>query len=220
MRELDAATVHPDAPMRGIERCGSTRLGPRGPLALPRGPQGAACRSPPPHGVGSPLTVSAAILTPVTTIAKLASHLVLGALLDDLSKRYGDYEVVAHWVQGEFHHDIVLWLPQTACTSDLPGRVLIIATNCNGGVKEVLCFCEIPDRSALWHRRCPAIQDFSGELPPILERVTTEHWFDPCELLSPDARSELRPEFRRRQMGGGWEHVGPIPATVCTSPKP
>jgi hypothetical protein len=30
------------------------------------------------------------------------------------------------------------------------------------------------------------------------------HWFDPCELLSHDARSELRPEFRRRQEGGGW----------------
>lgn len=156
----------------------------------------------------------------MTSIAKLASHLVLGALLDELSKRYGGYEIVAHWVQGEFHHDIVLWLPQTARASDLPGRVLVIATNCNGGVKEVLCFSEIPDRFALWHRRCPAIQDFSGELPPILERVTTEHWFDPCELLSPDARSELRPEFRRRQMGGGWEHVGPIPATVCTSRKP
>jgi Ribbon-helix-helix protein, copG family len=33
----------------------------------------------------------------------------------------------------------------------------------------------------------------------------TEHWFDPCELLAPDARSELRPEYRRRQDGGGWE---------------
>jgi hypothetical protein len=72
------------------------------------------------------------------------------------------------------------------------------------------CFAEIPDRLALWHRRCPTIPDLSGELPPILEHVITEHWFDPCELLSPDARSELRPEFRSRQAGGGWEHVESI----------
>ena len=38
-----------------------------------------------------------------------------------------------------------------------------------------------------------------------LGRAQTVHWFDPCELLADDARSELRPEFRRRQRGGGWE---------------
>jgi hypothetical protein len=37
-----------------------------------------------------------------------------------------------------------------------------------------------------------------------LAAATTEHWFDPCELLAPDARSELREEFRERQCGGGW----------------
>ena len=37
-------------------------------------------------------------------------------------------------------------------------------------------------------------------------RATTEHWFDPCDLLRGDARSELREEYRRRQKGGGWEH--------------
>ncbi len=37
-----------------------------------------------------------------------------------------------------------------------------------------------------------------------MARVRTPHWFDPCELLTPDTRSELRPEFRRRQRGGGW----------------
>ena len=51
------------------------------------------------------------------------------------------------------------------------------------------------------------VADFSGELPPVLARAITEHWFDPCELLRSDARSELRPEHRRRQHGGGWEHV-------------
>jgi len=118
--------------------------------------------------------------------------------------RYGTYELVAHWLQGEFHHDVVLRLPKNSI-GELPGRILVIATNCNGGVKEVLCLSELPDRSALWHHRCPDIPEFTGVLPPILERVTTYHLFDPCELLTPNARSELRPEFRRRQAGGGWE---------------
>lgn len=154
----------------------------------------------------------------MTLVATLARHLMLGVLLDDLSKRYGSYAIAAHWTQGEFHHDIVLQLPETT-GGELPGRVLVVATNCNGGVKEVLCFAEVPDRLALWHRRCPTISDFSGELSPILEHITTEHWFDPCELLSPDARSELRPEFRRRQAGGGWEHVEPIAVAMCTIHK-
>jgi hypothetical protein len=34
--------------------------------------------------------------------------------------------------------------------------------------------------------------------------LRTEHWFDPCALLGPDARSEYREEFRERQCGGGW----------------
>jgi hypothetical protein len=153
----------------------------------------------------------------MTPVQELARHLVLGALLDDLSKRYGGYELMAHWTQGEFHHDVVVQLPQTAAV-ELPGRVLVIATNCNGGVKEVLCFSELPHRLALWHQRCPTVPDFSGELPPILERVTTEHWFDPCELLTVDARSELRPEFRKRQTGGGWEAVES--AATCGTRKP
>ncbi len=141
-----------------------------------------------------------------TSVTRLARHLVLGALLEDLAARYGGYELVAHWTQGEFHHDVVVRLPERAA-SDLPGRVLVVATNCNGGIKEVLSFSEVPDRGALWHHRCPAVRDFSGELAPILDRAMTEHWFDPCELLAADARSELRPEYRRRQDGGGWEYA-------------
>ena len=34
-------------------------------------------------------------------VERLAKHLVLGALLETL----GEYELVAHWTQGEFHHD-------------------------------------------------------------------------------------------------------------------
>jgi len=42
---------------------------------------------------------------------------------------------------------------------ELPAPVLVVATNCNGGVKEVLCFDELPDRLALWHARCPENRD-------------------------------------------------------------
>jgi hypothetical protein len=140
-------------------------------------------------------------------VLRLARHLVLGALLDDLVARYGSYELAAHWMQGEFHHDLVLRLPEGA-RGDLRGGVLVVATNCNGGIKEVIAFAEIPDRSALWHHRCPRVPAFRGDLAPILGRAITEHWFDPCELLEADARSELRPEFRRPQEGGGWEYVG------------
>jgi hypothetical protein len=139
----------------------------------------------------------------VDTVARLAGHLVLGALLEDLGERCGGYELAAHWTQGEFHHDLVLRVPGAA-SAGLPGPVLLVATNCNGGIKEVLCFASVPDRRALWHHRCPGLPDFDGELGAVLARAVTPHWFDPCELLGADARSELRPEFRRRQDGGGW----------------
>ncbi|MES1186872.1 MAG: hypothetical protein ABUL60_23870 [Myxococcales bacterium] len=38
----------------------------------------------------------------------------------------------------------------------------------------------------------------------MLASARTEHWFDPFELLTANARSELKPEFRDRQAGGGW----------------
>jgi hypothetical protein len=138
------------------------------------------------------------------TVADLARCMVLGALLDELTRQFGGYELVAHWTQGEFHHDVVLRVPGDAASS-LPGNVLVVATNCNGGIKEVISFATVPDRAALWHHRCPAMPEFSGDLTPILSRAVTEHWFDPCELLAADARSELRPEHRQRQLGGGWE---------------
>jgi hypothetical protein len=117
-------------------------------------------------------------------LQSLADKLVLGAVLDELRP----YELIDHWQQGEFHHDTV-----------------VVATNCNGGVKEVLAFDERPTRGALWHWRCPDTKEFDGELPAIQAHAVTEHWFDPCELLGPDARSELKPEHRERQAGGGWK---------------
>jgi hypothetical protein len=134
-------------------------------------------------------------------LEQLADNLVLGALLDELRARHGRYELLDHWKQGEFHHDVVLRLPNEV--------VLVVATNCNGGVKEVLAFETVPDRWALWHWRCPHVDDFTGELAPILGRAITHHWFDPCDLLGSDARSELRGEHRERQHGGGWQMAQP-----------
>lgn len=157
-----------------------------------------------------------------TLVRTLASSLVLGAALDDVRRVCGGFALLDHWKQGEFHHDVVVRVPEASArpmgsraTGEIPdaGAVLVIATNCNGGVKEVLAFAHEPKRWALWHWRCPHMADFAGELPPLLARATTEHWFDPCELLAPDARSELREEFRERQHGGGWVPRG------CGVPK-
>ena len=133
-------------------------------------------------------------------IDELAKNLVLGALLDDLVEAYDGYELVAHWQQGEFHHDIVVAVRDA---SDLPGNVLVISTNCNGGIKEVMAFARAPAETSSGNIVAPPeILHF-----PVLGASRTIHWFDPCELLTEDARSELRPEFRRRQEGGGWEPI-------------
>ncbi len=133
--------------------------------------------------------------------AELARHLILGNLLDAVRDSLGGFELVDHWQQGEFHHDLVLRV------DDQP-RVLVVATNCNGGVKEVLCFDSVPERTALWHDRCPDNPEFTGVLPTKLDVARTVHWFDPCDLLRSDAFSEYKPEFRERQPGGGWQPKG------------
>ena len=135
----------------------------------------------------------------MTNLQPLAQHLGLGALLAELARSFGRVEHLEHWTQGEFHHDIVLRLADG--NSPL---VLVVSTNCNGGVKELISFAEVPDRSALWHSRCPENPEFSGAIPPVLGSARTVHWFDPCNLLTADARSELLPEHRERQAGGGW----------------
>lgn len=141
------------------------------------------------------------------TVQQLADELSLGGVMAALQRHFGRYELLHHWTQGEFHHDVVFRVD-----AEMPlGPILVVATNCNGGVKEVLSFDEPPQESALWHWRCPDSDEFGGELPPLRARATTPHWFDPCELLRPDARSELRAEFRERQPGGGWvmRNAGP-----------
>lgn len=140
------------------------------------------------------------------SVRDLADQLTLGGLLAEARRLAGRYELLDHWQQGEFHHDTLIRVDHVKC--GIPGPILVVATNCNGGVKEVLCFAEPPDRYALWHRRCPSNAEFSGELPPVLDASTTVHWFDPCNLLTDEARSELREEFRERQVGGGWAMKG------------
>ena len=139
------------------------------------------------------------------SVEAIARNLGLGALLADLNARFGGYELLDHWQRGEFHHDLLL---RVEPKGELPGPVLVVATNCNGGVKEVLCLGAPPDERALWHHRCPDVREFEGTLPPILAQARTVHWFDPCALLAPDARSEYRPEFRQQQPGGGWQLKG------------
>ena len=135
-------------------------------------------------------------------ITLLAHEMTLGGLLARLRDAHGGYTLLEHWAQGEFHHDVVV---RVADAGTLPGPVLVVSTNCNGGVKEILCFAAPPERWALWHARCPSNPEFAGTLAPVLASARTSHWFDPGELLVDDARSELRPEARSRVRGGGWE---------------
>ena len=149
-------------------------------------------------------------------LGALAETMILGPLLAMVTERWGGYELLAHWTQGEFHHDVVLKVSDQD-QNDLSGMVLVVSTNCNGGVKEVLCFEKTPARWALWHKRCPEVPEFSGTLTPILGVARTAHWFDPCALLAENARSELKPEYRKRQRGGGWVLNMPSSGEMCTS---
>jgi hypothetical protein len=121
----------------------------------------------------------------------LAQTMDLGSLLAEIKQRYGAYDLLDHWTQGEFHHDVVLSLPEQALR-ELPGQVLVVATNCNGGVKELLSFGRVPDRWALWHHRCPSVADFAGELVPILARSVTEHRAEDVEDCPQPVRHSLR----------------------------
>lgn len=125
-------------------------------------------------------------------IKELADTRSLGGALSKIGK----YSVLAHWQQGEFHHDLLI--------KTMNDEIIVIATNCNGGIKEIFQFENIPERSALWHWRVPNSPEFSGELPKIIGWATTEHYFNSEELLQEDARSELKAEYKKRQDGGGW----------------
>jgi hypothetical protein len=139
------------------------------------------------------------------SVEAIAENLGLGTLLSELRTTFGGYEILDHGQRGEFHHDLLL---RVEPKDRLPGPILVVATNCNGGVKEVLCLESAPDEDALWHFRCPDSPEFTGAFPTVIGQARTVHWFDPCVLLEPDARSEYRPEFRDRQPDGGWQMKG------------
>ena len=139
-------------------------------------------------------------------LSRFRNALLLDDVLQALRGVPNGFELVEHWTQGEFHHDLVFRLGPRAVAAET--QVLVVSTNCNGGVKEIVLLDAMPDRLALWHSRCPENPEFSGDMPDILASLRTTHWFDPCDLLLPDARSELRPEFRERQPGGGWISKG------------
>ena len=96
-------------------------------------------------------------------VEAIAQNLGLGALLSDLRVNFGGYELLDHWQRGEFHHDLLLRIEPRG---RLPGPVLVVATNCNGGVKEVLCLESPPREEALWHYRCPDAPRFQRRDAP------------------------------------------------------
>jgi hypothetical protein len=134
-------------------------------------------------------------------LESLARAHSLGDLLEALRAGFEGYELRAHHAQGEFHHDIVLRVKHA---KGLPSEWLVVSTNCNGGVKEIVATRDEADPVGLWRWRCPENPEFDAPLPDVLGVARTHHHFDPCELLSDEARSELRPEHRIRQRGGGW----------------
>lgn len=143
-----------------------------------------------------------AAASPAAELEALLDALGPRTLFEALRDRFGPCELLSHWKQGEFHHDLIFRLPTD--TRATLGPVLAVSTNCNGGVKELLSLADAPARWALWHDRCPDNPAFEGRIPPVLARARTMHFFDPCLLLEPDARSELREDSRQRQRGGGW----------------
>lgn len=138
----------------------------------------------------------------MSALTSLQTPSGLGPFLDALSREFGPYDVLDHWQQGEFHHDLVVRVRNSV---GLPTSVVVVATNCNAGIKEVLWFEEPPARWALWNWRCPDNPEFEGDLPPPKMSWRKEHWFNPCDLLGDEARSELKPSCRRKARGGGWE---------------
>ena len=139
---------------------------------------------------------------PTDELQALLDALGPHTLFEVIRARFGAFELLAHWKQGEFHHDLILRLPEERRAP--LGPILAVSTNCNGGVKEMLSLDAEPGRWALWNSRCPDNPAFDGVLPGTVARARTMHWFEPCLLLEPDARSELRADSRQRQRGGGW----------------
>ncbi len=68
-------------------------------------------------------------------------------------------------------------------------------------------------------RAAPKTPNSKANPAPALGEVHTVHRFDPCALLA-TARSELKPERRRRQRGGGFEPAGLEERSTHRPPDP
>ena len=93
-------------------------------------------------------------------VQRLADELSSKALLEALQREHGGFDLLHHWQQGEFHHDIVVAVKEPRA---LPGTILVVATNCNAGVKEVLCFDRVPDPARCGTGACPDNPEFHGD---------------------------------------------------------
>ena len=51
---------------------------------------------------------AACYLSRMSLVESLAESRALGALLDRLKGSHGGYDLVEHWTQREFHHDVVV----------------------------------------------------------------------------------------------------------------
>jgi hypothetical protein len=147
----------------------------------------------------------------------LVENLNFDAFLRTLETTIGPYEMVTHWQQGEFHHDFVLRVREHG--DKLPSPWLVAVTNCNGGIKEILCVREQPERWGLWKMRVPEEPEFEGPPPELLASIRTVHWYDPRDFLRIDARSELKEEHRKRQRGGGWVPLSSTEELSSVQPK-
>ncbi len=121
-------------------------------------------------------------------IDSLAQELLLGHLLQRLQDEFSDFELLAHWTKGEYHHDIVVKLGDQ---KSLPGPVLVVSANCNGGIKELLCFDTAPSEEELWTLRDENLA--TDELPAVLAAAKTIHWVDPIGLVRRPTMADMRP---------------------------
>ena len=89
----------------------------------------------------------------------------------------------------------------------VPAPKLVVATNCNAGIKEVLWFGDAPERWALWGWRSPDNAELEGKLPRLAISWRKENCFNPCERLVDDSRCEFKPGCRKRWCGEGSEEL-------------
>lgn len=118
-----------------------------------------------------------------TLLHQLVRRPSLKATLKAITEHCGhEPALVAHWQQGDLHHDLVLHVHPPH--PGLAGNILVVSIDDRGRVKEILSLAKMPMRQALWHARCPDDPDYDGDLPPILDEIRTLHWVNPARILN------------------------------------